>query len=108
MIAVMWDFDQVEEGVEEIAIMLRLCLILLNLFRRDKIGEISLILNFSIFLKKWVEMYCILDSMLIFTSRKNKKVKSFYSKCGIVCPVNCSFLEIQIKHVIKSIQSSSI
>ena len=36
----MWDFDQVEEGVEEIAIMLRLCLILLNLFRVKK-GEIS-------------------------------------------------------------------
>ena len=70
MFKVMWDFDQVEEGVEEIAIMLRLCLILLNLFRRDKKGEISLILNVSIFLKKWVEMYCILELMLIFTSRK--------------------------------------
>ena len=69
----MWYFDQVKEGVEEIVIKLRLCLILLNLFRRDKIGEISLILNVSIFLKKWVEMYCILDLMLIFTSRKNKK-----------------------------------
>ena len=77
MVEVMWDFDQVKEGVEEIAIMLRLCLILLNLFRRDKIGEISLILNVSIFLKKWVEMYCILDSMLIFTSRRNKKVKAY-------------------------------
>ena len=40
-------FGQVEEGVEEVTIMLRLCLILLNLFRRDKIGEISLILNVS-------------------------------------------------------------
>ena len=108
MIEVMWDFAQVKEGVEEIAIMLRLCLILLNLFRSDKKGEISLILIVSIYLKKWVGMYYILDSMLIFTSRRNKKVKSVYSKCGIVCPVNCSFLEIQIKHVIKSIQSSSV
>ena len=30
MVEVMWDFDQVKESVEEIAIMLRLCL--LNMF----------------------------------------------------------------------------
>ena len=32
IVEVMWDFDQVKENVEEIALMLGLCLIPLNMF----------------------------------------------------------------------------
>ena len=51
LVEVIWDFDQVKEGVEEIAIMLRLCLIPLNMFWSGKKVRLVDMNFFPIYLK---------------------------------------------------------